>query len=534
MTAQPETTEPNRQDQLFAIYDRLSRHGHCAPDVVLVPPTADGGPDYAKADPANIEALPDDEWPADAKIAERAVVLIDLVAGCHEDSSFILHLQEDGPQIVQIHGPETDCVVAEAIIARDVEFRPVPRPLGKLAASFRALMAEGAAAPLTNAQAAGLREIAERFESRPVAANDNKPASPVAPGLDFINPTVWYGKPIPARQWYAADLVPMRQVTIINGDGGVGKSLLALQIAAAGAMGVDTLGMEPSSGRTIYVGAEDEAEEFHRRLCDIAAASDKGLNALGDFRLLSLADSDALISVPDKAGNMKPTPLFAKIVDFACTFSPRLIVFDTAADLFGGEEIKRSQVRQFIAELRKLAIGLDCAVILLAHPSVQGMQSGTGSSGSTAWNNSVRSRLYLTKGEKDADPDMRILKTMKANYGTTGGEIKLRWKDGAFVLDDGKPSAGAALVNAKAERVFRDVLSALNRDGERVAKTKGLNYAPKVMAERPDASGMSAKILEGAMLRLMAAGELRVVMEGPPSKPRQRLILTSEDYGLQA
>ncbi|PND20955.1 ATPase [Ensifer sp. MMN_5] len=355
------------------------------------------------------------------------------------------------------------------------------------------------------------------------AANDNVPQ---ARRIDVVNPADWHGEPIPPRQWYAEGLIPMRQVTILNGDGGVGKSLLALQIAAAGAMSLDTLDMEPWAGRVLYVGAEDDEDEFHRRLADIAEAHGKDLTDLWMFRLISLADSDALLSIPDRAGIMQPTSLQLGLEKYAREFKPRLIVLDTAADLFGGDEIKRAQVRQFIAMLRKLAMEIDCAIILLAHPSVAGMQTGTGSSGSTAWNNSVRSRLYLTRPtDKDADPDLRILKTMKSNYGKTGDEIRLRWKDGSFVLDDGKPSPGNALIAAKAERVFKDLLAAINASGDRVAKTKGINYAPRVMAERPDAEGMTVKQLEAAMLSLLAAGVLRIDMEGPPSKMRQRLVL---------
>ncbi|MGO7271057.1 AAA family ATPase [Rhizobium leguminosarum] len=372
-------------------------------------------------------------------------------------------------------------------------------------------------------------------KGEPLAANDNKPAPTAKPDgpdtVHVINPADWHGEPVPTREWYCEGLIPMRTVTILNGDGGVGKSLLALQLAAAGAMGLDTLGMEPLAGRTLVLGAEDDEGEFQRRLDDIAKTHGKDLRFLSQLRLIALADRDALLSVPDRAQVMQPTPLWRGIETYARDFKPKLIILDTAADLFGGDEIKRSQVRQFIAMLRKLAMEIDCAIVLLAHPSVQGMQSGTGTSGSTAWNNSVRSRLYLTKGDKDADPDIRILKTMKANYGKTGDEIRIKWKDGIFVLDDGKPSPSSALVNVRAERIFRDVLSAINRSGERVAKTKGLNYAPKVMAERPDAEGLSAKMLEAAMQRLLAAGELRVVMEGPPSKPRQRLMLAAECFG---
>ena len=126
---------------------------------------------------------------------------------------------------------------------------------------------------------------------------------------------------------------------------------------------------------------------------------------------------------------------------------------------------------------------------------------------------------------------MRILKTMKANYGTVGGEIKLRWKDGAFVLDDGRPSPGSVMLAAKAERVVREAISAMSRSGERVAKTKGINYAPKVISERPEAKGISVKTLEAAMQTLFSNGELKIVMEGPPSKLRQRIILASEDFG---
>lgn len=360
-----------------------------------------------------------------------------------------------------------------------------------------------------------------------------KPLVESAP-LNLINPAVWQGQPVPDRQWYIPDLVPMRQVTLLYGDGGVGKSLLALQIAAAGALSVETLDLEPWAGRVLYLGAEDEAEEFQRRLSSILKAHNKSFDDLQLFRLLSLADADALLSVPDKSGNMQPTPLWLDLAEYAAEFKPKLIVLDTVADLFAGDEIKRGQARQFVGMLRKLAIEIDCAIILLAHPSVSGMTSGTGTSGSTGWSNSARSRLYLTRGEKSDDPDMRILKTMKANYGTVGGEIKLRWKDGAFALDDGKPSPGSVMLAAKAERVVREAISAMSRSGERVAKTKGINYAPKVISERPEAKGISVKTLEAAMQTLFSNGELKIVMEGPPSKLRQRIILASEDFGPDA
>jgi RecA-family ATPase len=64
------------------------------------------------------------------------------------------------------------------------------------------------------------------------------------------------------------------------------------------------------------------------------------------------------------------------------------------ADMFSGDENSRPQSRQFIGLLKRLARKHDCAFLLLAHPSLTGLNTGSGMSGSTGWNNAVRSRLY--------------------------------------------------------------------------------------------------------------------------------------------
>lgn len=362
-----------------------------------------------------------------------------------------------------------------------------------------------------------------------VAANDNGGNTPA-----FLDPAAWHGVPVPVRPWYVQGLIPSRTVTLLSGDGGLGKSLFAVQLGIAGALGIETLGLTPSHGRVLYVGAEDEVDEFHRRIADILSAHDRDFAELdGQFLLLPLAEHDATLAAPGAGGKMLPTPLMGDLIAKVEAFRPNLLVLDTSADLFGGDEIKRSQVRQFVAMLRAIALKGNCAVLLLSHPSVSGMQTGTGTSGSTAWNNSVRSRLYLTAAAgEDADPDSRVISTMKSNYGRRGEDLKLRWQAGAFVPDDGsRPNPAAGILNRHDDERFLAILSKMNRDGQSVGTSTGSTYAPTQMAKHPDGKGTSKEAFKRAMHRLLDAGTIKVVEHGPPSHRRKRLWVTSEAFG---
>lgn len=104
---------------------------------------------------------------------------------------------------------------------------------------------------------------------------------------------------------------------------------------------------------------------------------------------------------------------------------PDLIIIDNASDAFAGSEINRQQVRGFIRQLAGLAKDCDAGLILLAHVDKQtsrGM-SGAGSesySGSTAWHNSVRSRVFLSR---EGASQMLTLEHQKSNYGALREKI---------------------------------------------------------------------------------------------------------------
>jgi hypothetical protein len=98
------------------------------------------------------------------------------------------------------------------------------------------------------------------------------------------------------------------------------------------------IGLKPESGRALYVSAEDEIEELHRRLARIVPK----LDTLGNLTIVPLAGKDAVLSAPSgRDGLLKPTPIFAALRHIVEKSRPALLVLDTLADLFGGDEIKK-------------------------------------------------------------------------------------------------------------------------------------------------------------------------------------------------
>ena len=192
-------------------------------------------------------------------------------------------------------------------------------------------------------------------------------------------------------------------------------------------------------------------------------------------------------------------------------------MLDTSADMFGGEEINRSQVRQFVGMLRGICLRHHTTITLLAHPSLSGMKSDTGMSGSTAWHNSVRSRIYL----KEDGADYRLLEFKKSNYSAKGKPMRLLYRNGIFVPDDGKASESA---NANAECKFLEMLDRYNAQGRSVSASPSTAYAPTVFAKDPDCKDFKKDALVTAMNSLFNTGKIAIQTVGPPSHERKRIV----------
>lgn len=348
--------------------------------------------------------------------------------------------------------------------------------------------------------------------------------------LTFVDPTDLMDEAVPEMEWIVEGWLPVGYTTLNYGDGGVGKTLLSQQLMTSCATGKPWCGLAVLRCRVMGFFCEDDEAELHRRQERINNALGIYFDDLADMRWASgVGEDNRLIAfLPD--GTPQLTPRYAEILRAAKEFGARLIVIDTAADTFGGNENARAEVRQFIGHaLNRLARAIGGAVLLNAHPSRSGLsQGGDVDGGSTAWSNSARSRWSLVrpKGSEDepADSNERVLTRRKANYASIGENIRLKWANGALVPVDQDGGIIGSIKRQAVEDVFLRLLDETYAAGRYLSDSKNAaNFAPKLFARMPGAEGYTRTEFVAAMERLFAAGTIIMEAHGRSGDPRRRL-----------
>lgn len=377
------------------------------------------------------------------------------------------------------------------------------------------------------------------FDARPAGARIDLNPFEVADGADaaegaplepirWARPSDWVGEP-PPREWEVRDWIPKGEVVLLYGEGGVGKTLLAHQYAIAAATGTSWLGQETRQARVMCFFCEDGEDELHRRHIDISRALgvDPGASD-GRLRIASRKYADNLLALWDRnSGAMRRTAVWEQLRGDAMLFGAEVIIVDTLADTFGGSEIDRSQVNSFVKScLGRLASETSSTVIALGHPSVGGRVEGR--SGSTAWSNAARARMYLRYPKGKETGNWRELEGMKLNYGPKGNQIRLQWKAGAFdawgkprgqeiclnALNGSAASEPAALpaVEDIAERAVLEVLALAEEEQLplNLAPTSK-TYAPKILKRHYGRALDMLKLedVETAIVELQRRGVIR-------------------------
>jgi hypothetical protein len=267
--------------------------------------------------------------------------------------------------------------------------------------------------------------------------------------------------PSPSPEFIWDGYIPRGVVTMLGAHGGTGKSTIALMLAVCAALGRPLLGAEVEHCKVLFVSLEDSGAIARHRLANICKLwSIDPLSLVDRLHIVDGTEYPELFSAESRGAGLL-TDTYKEMSAIVQAEGIGLVIVDNASDAYGGDEIQRRQVRTFIRALAMVGKPTNAGCLLLAHVDKNTSKSrtaegGEGYSGSTAWHNSARSRLFLTRGTDD----LLTLEHQKSNLGRMREPIKLEW------AEDGLPQ----LVE---QSEMGDLLSSLASNAQEV-KTKAI------------------------------------------------------------
>lgn len=293
----------------------------------------------------------------------------------------------------------------------------------------------------------------------------------------FIDLSGWADRDPPDRHFLVPGLIPEGCVTALYGDGGSGKTLIALwlMVAMASRYGALWMGEKARGFKSVGLFAEDDEAELVRRLRRICDGLDVDFATVAPLinALPGVGMDTVVAGFSPETGELVTTAIMDALLARVRSEGANLLVLDYAAAIFSGNEIDRAQVSAFMRRLNAIAKAEDISILLLGHPSVDGMKGGRGTSGSTAWRNQARAFLHLTVDDDQDDPDGRRLLTLtltKANYSRAGITFKLASDGSRFDLleagEAAKPRAKGPRLSASQKVALRALSKALLDGGE--------------------------------------------------------------------
>ena len=262
----------------------------------------------------------------------------------------------------------------------------------------------------------------------PIVHDGGPLLKPVSVGDVLTHPS-----PPPEFVWRA--YVPRKEVTLLGAHGGTGKSFIALMLAIAAALGQALFGVPTEQCRVLFVSLEDGAGTVRHRLGAICRAWGIDAAALDGVLMVVDGTDNPELFTADGRGSGGLTAVHAELKTLVESAGVGLVIVDNASDAFGGDEIQRRQVRAFMRALGKMAKDNNAAVLLLAHVDknsarMRKAEGSEGYSGSTAWHNSARSRLFMTRTAAGT----LTLEHQKGNHNIDGlaDTLHINWPNGGL------------------------------------------------------------------------------------------------------
>lgn len=232
---------------------------------------------------------------------------------------------------------------------------------------------------------------------------------------------------LPPMSWLLDDLIVENSIAVLAGDSNIGKSFMAVDIAAHIATGMkEWHGRELSlSGPVVYLAAEGRAGLNNRR-----AAWEKvyGVSMGTDFKILPHAvDADSRE--------------WEQLIEYVSVVKPVLTVVDTMSQTLGNID-ENNEPHKYVRQCDKLRVASGGAVLIVHH-----VNKGGGYRGGTAIKSNVDTMMMMYKDSGDPNITLHLL---KQKDGQTGDVADYKLKQ--IVIgkkDNGDPRTSAVWVPAR-------------------------------------------------------------------------------------
>ncbi len=286
--------------------------------------------------------------------------------------------------------------------------------------------------------------------------------------------------------------IPSGAITILAGDGGVGKSLLTAAMAAAVTAGVPMPGWTASAddlGEAILLGAEDPAGPVLRPRLSAAGAD---------------LDRVRILKPPIHEGYQLRDleTLRRAILECQC---PRLLVIDPVTAYLGAvDDAGNARLRRLLDPLADLALRHGLAIVLVHHLA-KGKRRRAGQMllGSGAYRNVARA-VHLMVPDP-GDPDRRLLLAEKMNLG--------RLPEGLACRIVQAPAAPAPRLGWDPEPVSESVEEILSRGADRAGSGWEAGANTWLLGHLSQGPVWSTEIFELGGSRSLSRGQLKRLKE---------------------
>lgn len=188
---------------------------------------------------------------------------------------------------------------------------------------------------------------------------------------------------LPPPEWLIHGIMPGRGLTGLYGQPGIGKSFLALDFALSVASGTPWQDRSVKRGPVLYIAAEGGSGMGKRSK---AWLLDRDVTAKSAMVMWLLE------SIPIYGDSKEVDRVMDRIID-EVQVEPRLVVIDTLARCFDGNENEQEDMGRFVAGADLFCKEFDCAVLIVHHTRLDGDRER----GNTAFRGAAEAMISMQK-----------------------------------------------------------------------------------------------------------------------------------------